>query len=712
MKNKIKRVDLVELKASNFKGLKNVSIVFDKNITNVLGKNESGKTSLSDAFAWLTTGKTYGDVEKFPIKPLDENGQVINELLVSVECAFDIYEQDLITLEESTKERLVVKKEFQEKWGAERKGSSNRVLKSNTINHFWNNAPIKTETEFNSRMLELIGDSEVFKLLTNPLYFSSDPKSKSWGWKNRRELLEKVANVNLSDEWVLTKNPDLQNLVDSLKTKSLSDIVNEANYNKAGIKKEIDSLNTRVDENMLQKVDPVDEEGINEKIYVIEKKIEEIDQILSDKSKLNEEKNKKKIALQNEMHDALIRNNDIENAEKLAYQTENSNANSVIESIKKGLEERKIRLSNGKEFLESLKKQLKTKESDLGVFVSSKEAEIADLRIEFQAINSQSFILDDSHKFCKDPLCGKEYDHEHVAAKGAELLKDFNEKREARKKEINDLGVRLVKSIEDSKNLFSAESDKINQDLDKYSEIVSKLQSEVNEMELALENVDKQGVEDIKSLDDRLLSNTEYQSGLKKIEDLKILLNKDQNEDNTADESVDVKKSLQEELKALNSELDKNVNNEKIDARINELKEKARSLGEDLSNLDKVGFDALEYERIKYEELENKVNSMFKYAKFKMFNKLQNGGFEPTCIVMYKGKPFVEGGLNTAGKYFAGIDIIDVLSDYYGIALPIFIDNRESVTDIPDTKLQIVNLKVDSSVEKLSYYKGEELVRC
>jgi exonuclease SbcC len=67
--------------------------------------------------------------------------------------------------------------------------------------------------------------------------------------------------------------------------------------------------------------------------------------------------------------------------------------------------------------------------------------------------------------------------------------------------------------------------------------------------------------------------------------------------------------------------------------------------------------------------------------------------------------PFSE--LNTAGKIWAGIDIINAMSSHYNVSAPIFLDNRESVTAIPDTDAQIINLIVSPADKKLRVEAAE-----
>lgn len=49
---------------------------------------------------------------------------------------------------------------------------------------------------------------------------------------------------------------------------------------------------------------------------------------------------------------------------------------------------------------------------------------------------------------------------------------------------------------------------------------------------------------------------------------------------------------------------------------------------------------------------------------------------------------------NNAAKINAGIDIINTLTEFYDISVPIFIDNRESVNNLIETNSQVINLVV------------------
>ena len=66
---------------------------------------------------------------------------------------------------------------------------------------------------------------------------------------------------------------------------------------------------------------------------------------------------------------------------------------------------------------------------------------------------------------------------------------------------------------------------------------------------------------------------------------------------------------------------------------------------------------------------------------------------------MYDGIPFQ--GLNNGMKVNVGIDIINALSRHYGVRVPLFIDNAESVTKLEVCQAQVIRLVVSENDKEL-----------
>jgi len=92
--------------------------------------------------------------------------------------------------------------------------------------------------------------------------------------------------------------------------------------------------------------------------------------------------------------------------------------------------------------------------------------------------------------------------------------------------------------------------------------------------------------------------------------------------------------------------------------------------------------------------LEDKINSKFALARFKLFEIQINGGITETCVTLFDGVPYGS-GLNTGAEINVGLDIVRTLSQHYGVQAPIWIDHAESVTEILDPGSQTIKLSVD-----------------
>ena len=137
----------------------------------------------------------------------------------------------------------------------------------------------------------------------------------------------------------------------------------------------------------------------------------------------------------------------------------------------------------------------------------------------------------------------------------------------------------------------------------------------------------------------------------------------------------------------------------KAEARVQELQDQESALAQELATLEGNEFAIMHFTKAKVDAIERRINGKFKYVSFKMFDKQVNGGECECCDTLIKGVPFSDA--NNASRINAGIDIINTLCQHYNISAPIFIDNRESVTDLIDSDSQIVNLIVSPSDKKL-----------
>ena len=99
------------------------------------------------------------------------------------------------------------------------------------------------------------------------------------------------------------------------------------------------------------------------------------------------------------------------------------------------------------------------------------------------------------------------------------------------------------------------------------------------------------------------------------------------------------------------------------------------------------------------ETLSRKINSQFRIVSFKLFDMQINGGMKDTCEMTVDGVPY--SSLNSAAKMQAGLDVINSLAKLYGVSVPVWLDNRESVSEIPVIDGQVINLFVSPQDKEL-----------
>jgi DNA repair exonuclease SbcCD ATPase subunit len=194
----------------------------------------------------------------------------------------------------------------------------------------------------------------------------------------------------------------------------------------------------------------------------------------------------------------------------------------------------------------------------------------------------------------------------------------------------------------------------------KLSEEVKKLSEVVEEKRLALENV-----------------KNNYQSEIARQEQQRRLIGN--------------------EIKELQSRLAKRAQIEQSNAEIERLNQELKELNILLSKLEKREFEIKKYQFKYIERVADKVNSMFETVTFKLFDQTLDGNVFDCCICHVEGIPYQVA--NTASQINGGIEIINVLSEKYGISIPLFIDNAEAVNNLTPTWSQVFEMRVTDENE-------------
>ena len=629
------RLTLKKIIIENFKGIKYLEITF-KDITNILGANRTGKSTIADAVNWLWFGKNQDESDKFSVKPLNDKNETTPKIETSV---LAYYLMDT--------KNIVIKRTYKEVW-TKLRGKSTAILDTHTTDYEWNSEVITKKSDFESKRNQLI-DPNFFKLLTNPLYFNSD----KLGWKKRREMLVKLATTKpIKSEFSTMSIDEFEELKKSLAAKIKK------------LKEELKSIPIRIDEVFKGKPEELnfkmiqaDLNGKKRQIETIEAQIIDKSKVLTDFNNSRLEEQKKLSALKSELtlyeSDFKLKNNVTRTELETKIQANGSDIKSIegkIESLQKDIERNNFSIEGRKYAKDNLVKEWhKVNEQ-----VFSQEACVA---------CGQELPSADIEKNKKDFLFNQESSLERININGKKVLVIIGGLTQNNTNTLLEIG-----SLKDEQTKVWAT----------HNDYLSEL-NKIKEPNIAL---DKEYI--------TLLQN--YELAEHKFNEVKPP---------TIDVSklkVD-KENAKDDIDLFTKQLQIKTTIQTAENRIKELEIQEQTKANILVGLEKQEFAMEGYTAAKMKALQVELNKMFKHVQFKMFEEQINGGQKETCTTLIRGVPFNDA--NSESKLNAGLEIINMFSEFYNISAPIFIDNREGITEIIDVKSQVINLIVNDEFKTL-----------
>ena len=646
-------IQLTKLVLTNFKGIRSLTINFD-HITNAFGDNATGKTTIFDAFTWLLFGKDSTDRKDFEIKTLDAQNRVLEKLDHEVTGTL------LVDGEE-----LVLKRVLKEKW-TKKRGTDTAEFTGNETLYFWNEVPMQ-QKEYQQKISDLV-DETVFKLITNTLYFNSIP------WQQRRQQLVAIAG-NISDAEIAAGDAEFEILLASLGKKTLAEFKKQIAQQKKLLKESLEIIPARIDEATRSMPDVLDFAGIEKQIAQQNNILAGIENELTDSVKALKAKHDQINALQTQIHSLQTTSRDKEFKLKSDFQLRRSNRETSIQDIKRlirNAQDDKNR--NNTDYLNYEKAVAELK----------RQQDV--IRDRWNLENEKTFKFDEAS--CNCPTCGQKLPGENIEAKKAELEKNFNTNKiqlldglkkegvakgeqikeyEAKMKERTDSNQTLTATIESHQQKLAqleAEHNRaVANEETEYSRFLTN-DAEIGELKLRVQNIEKE---------------------------IEALNTPEQDNSQLKNERASLQIGIDELIKKLN-------NREQITRtknRIAELEAEEKSLAQQIAELEGKEFTMDRFRKAQIDELESRINGMFKHVRFKMFKIQINGGEEECCETTYKGVPWSD--LNNAARINCGLDIINTLCQFYKVTAPVFIDNAESVTRLIPVESQVVRLVVSEA---------------
>jgi len=643
---------LNRLTLKNFKGCRFFELIVNGQDCSVYGDNGTYKTTLYDSFLWLMFGKDSQNKTDFEIKTLSPDGEPLHNLEHEVEAE----------LEDKGK-ILTLRKVFSEKY-TKKRGQAKAEFTGHNTDHFIDGVPV-SKGDYTAKINSIVQE-DIFKLLTNPDYFNNDDAMKTKnnpGWKVRRNILLEIAG-DLTDEEVIAGDKKLANLPAILNGRALDDYRKIIAARKATINKELEKIPVRIKE--VQRGLP-DITGLNYAQLSID--------IPNLKTAIKEQE-QKLVQIQS-------------GGEVAEKRTKLREIESELLDIKNKQREKQDKLVDGKRQELNVAKthhaELQGDANEIAFNIQNREREVerlnrtlVQLRDQWQIVNKSEFTFEQANT-C--PTCNRPLPEEELQEAREKALSAFNLDKAQRIEIINTDGKQgKGHLIELNAEIIQLQIDfgEASKNLAISAGQAAKLQSEITNMTAGISPE----------------ATAEYQAKLQEKQAVEQDITKLQ--EGTFTDRYTIQSEIDRlgvALLAMEMSMNSIKQNEQGQARIKELESQEHDLAAEYEKLEGELFLCEQFVVAKVGMLEEKINSRFKLAKFKLFETQINEGIKECCETTVNGVPY-SGGLNNAARINVGLDIINTLSEHYGLKAPVFCDNAEAVTRLIPMNTQVIRLVV------------------
>lgn len=697
---------LIRLSLSNYQGIKDLTINPDGSDIDIHGANGTGKTTIANAISWLLTGRPSTDEKSYSPKSKDHQGNDRHGLNHSAEAVFRLDDGTELTLKKDYHEESVGKKT---------RSSQNTIQKTaagpeSNVTDYYIDGKRVLQRDYDEKLATLFTPEQAL-MLTLPHYFSEKMK-----WQDRRDILTSIAG-SVTDDEVIKAYSELAPLAAKLpdpisgKTRSVEEYRAELLESVKTNTKELQTIQPRIDEAEKAKPDLSGKDRT-----VSEKKIETLrkqrESLVLRKNSLTADdalvKNREALAKTEaeiaERKAKLLRKNDSENSEaRESVRKLNAELNAAT-AMKEDIRSKAAALEREKKATTG---KIAALEEDLARTAAEREKAAEELK----ALRAKAYEpIPEPEDAAICPHCGQRLPehmlkdaHEAYLKAEEERKAAFISNREKMEAEIiargKACGSDVIKAIETEIKTIRLRLEEIEEDIRNAAKENSKAADRISSLEIAL----GKARESLKA--PAVFEDTDEGKILLKKRDIyRKAVDEGENGMTAANAAIsaeiaDIEKAISEEESTVYS-FTLALQQEK---RVLELQQQEKDLRDLLKEMDEMLKLTERFTELRAEMFSQNINQHFTTVRFILFEKQINGGIRETCETKVKTESgwMPWSSASSAEKINGGLEIINVLSEHYGVHLPIVIDNAEAVCSIAHTDNQQIRLRVNPTDIKM-----------
>ena len=628
-----KQVIIKQMVLQNFKNIRTLDIEFGEHTTTVSGTNEQGKSTVYDAYLWCLFGVTTRKNDC--VQPTDANNEIVHKIDTEV---------TVVLLVDGNETKL--HRRLTEKWKAE--GTGEEKFISAAVERFYNDVPCSV-AEFTSK-LNAIFNANGWLMLSNIKTFMQQKM------EDRRRILASITG-EIDTTQLLAEFPLIKKEVEGGKT--LEEVQKQTVSTKKRAQKEIDSIPKQIAAQDKLRVE-TDFAALHTRKAELDAQIADLDKLLeADPTELEADKrNRAELQLyENTLQEQRKKWQDAHFAEAQKLRVAVMNAQDEVTKAEKDAAKRKADYESLCRRLTGLQAQFNQKKN---VWLEKN-------------IEEFSYTPVTVCECCGQPLSAEAQQRLYDKA-----ATEFNTKKaDALQQLYNECGElkQQITVLEKQKQQYESETQAAD------TKAVADAKKAVETAQQACAAEDTRKVED-----DAAVAET-----MSKINLLKQQMQKPEMSD--GDKETHAKR---DELKAQRDAVVRELAGEQTNANIDKEKERLNALAQQQSQVvadcNAVLDELRKFNRKVLDATESKLSQYFMLARWKFAEQNKtNDDEQQVCTAVYNGIEYDR--LNNAGQVNVGIDICDGIKKAYGVELPLFVDNTESVEQVLQTQSQIIKLR-------------------